>query len=246
MRLHSFNADPQEGSDLFRVQSFSYILENFSLAKAELLHSRAAGFAFSDRRVDIGSFNSSPNAISHRHRKLMGAHGVENFIRGAQPDWKCAVRKDWLARQECIDLSFKFAISLRMYIPSHPRWAAIPPQPRQASGAGIGRHFSHASDRYGRIDTAPDSEQSCMSYDLNVSSPEEVFESRVSFGQNLCCYLWRNEFMAADDPQTEFILLQPSLEVRNQDVEQVASRFEEDTEVRAPRHTSNRWEPRVR
>lgn len=52
--------------------------------------------------------------------------------------------------------------------------------------------------------------------------------------------------MAADDPQTEFILLQPSLEVRNQDVEQVASRFEEDTEVRSPRHTSDCWEPRVR
>lgn len=127
MRFHRFDADAQQGSDLFRVQPFSYILENFSLAKAELLHSRAAGFAFSYRRVDIGSFNSSPNAISHGHRKLMGANRVENFIRRAQPYWKCAVGNDWLAREECIDLSFKFAIALRMDIPSHPRWAAVPP-----------------------------------------------------------------------------------------------------------------------
>ena len=85
-----------------------------------------------------------------------------------------------------------------------------------------------------------------MRHDLDVPLVDKPINVRNRSAQSVRRFGYIQKLVTRDDPEAKFVVPQPRVEVRNQNVEQVLLRFVENGEVRSPRHASYRWEASVR
>src|SRR5580692_8449025 len=95
-----------------------------------------------------------------------------------------------------------------------------------------------------RIESASLEKPLVVGNDFNPSLLQIPVKAGHGLAQYCFCFFNSQPFGNRSDPETELIIFQPSLEIRDQDVEQILLRLVERTEVGPPAHVPDEADAR--